>query len=69
LVSTLSILLVAVTSLIIPVYGQEDGNTTDSDMSKFFAIQHSQSGSISEINSTTYSLELNDVSDKTIFVF
>ena len=63
--STLSI-LVAFTSLTISVYAQEDRNTTDSEMPKFFAIQHAQSGSISEINETTYSLELNDVSDKTI---
>jgi len=40
-------------------------NTTE-HVPKFFAIQHSQSGSISEINETTYSLELNNVSDKTI---
>ena len=41
------------------------GNITD-HVPKFFAIQHAQSGSISEINVTTYSLELNDVSEKTI---
>ena len=29
-------------------------------------MQHAQSGLLSEINATTYSLELNDVSDKTI---
>ena len=46
-------------------YGQEEENSTD-HVSKFFAIQHAQSGSISEINETAYSLELNDVSDKTI---
>ena len=46
------------------VYAQE--NMTDSDMPKFFAIQHAQSGSLSEINETAYSLELNNVSDKTI---
>ena len=40
-------------------------NTTE-HIPKFFAIQHAQSGLISEINETTYSLELNDVSDKTI---
>ncbi|MGD1836339.1 MAG: hypothetical protein ACPKQO_11530 [Nitrososphaeraceae archaeon] len=40
-------------------------NTTD-HVPKFFAIQHAKSGSISEINETVYSLELNDVSDKTI---
>ncbi|MDR4512063.1 MAG: hypothetical protein MRJ93_10220 [Nitrososphaeraceae archaeon] len=66
LFSTLSILLVAVASFTMSVYAQEDGNTTDADIPKFFAIQHAQSGSISEINETAYSLELNDVSDKTI---
>ncbi|MGD1837809.1 MAG: hypothetical protein ACPKPY_07100, partial [Nitrososphaeraceae archaeon] len=40
--------------------------TTSEELIKFFAIQHAQSGSISEINETVYSLELNDVSDKTI---
>ena len=35
-------------------------------MPKFFAIQHANSGFIYEINSTVYTLELNDVSDKTI---
>ena len=40
-------------------------NTTE-HVPKFFAIQHAQSGSISEINETTYSLELNDISEKTI---
>ncbi|MFB5600600.1 MAG: hypothetical protein ACE5SW_10270 [Nitrososphaeraceae archaeon] len=49
------------------VYAQEKGNVTDSEEPmKFFAIQHAQSGSISETNSTAYTLELNDVSDKTI---
>ncbi|MFB5601092.1 MAG: hypothetical protein ACE5SW_12805 [Nitrososphaeraceae archaeon] len=66
LLSTLAILLVSVTSLTIAVYAQEDGNTTDSDIPKFFAIQHANSGSISEINVSAYNLELNDVSDKTI---
>jgi hypothetical protein len=66
LLSTLSILIVA-TSLTAIVYAQEEGNATDSEKPiKFFAIQHAQYGSISEINSTAYSLELNDVSDKTI---
>ena len=41
-------------------------NQTVDHVLKFFAIQHAQSGSISEINNTAYSLELNDVSDKTI---
>ena len=46
------------------IYAQE--NITDTDMPKFFAIQHANSGTIVEINETAYSLELNDVSDKTI---
>ena len=44
----------------------QDENTIASEQPKFFAIQHAQSGSISEINETAYSLELNDISDKTI---
>ncbi|MDX1371435.1 MAG: hypothetical protein R3321_03150 [Nitrososphaeraceae archaeon] len=63
LVSTLSILLVAVTSLTIPVNAQVDRNATDSDTSKFFAIQHAQSGSISKVNATTNFLELHNVSN------
>ena len=61
LLSTLAIFTVA-TSLN-SVYGQ---NNTAEYVPKFFAIQHAQSGSISEINETAYSLGLNDVSDKTI---
>ena len=33
---------------------------------EFFVIQHTQSGSITSINATTYSLELIDVYEKTI---
>jgi hypothetical protein len=33
---------------------------------KFLFIQTAQTGSISEVNTTTYTLELNDISDKTI---
>ena len=62
LFSSLSI-LVAVNS-IHSIYAQE--NTTNSEKPEYFAIQHAQSGSLSEINATAYSLELNDVSDKTI---
>ena len=59
------IALVPVVLMIIPfsVYGQEN---TPEHVPEFFAIQHAQSGSISEINETAYSLELNDISDKTI---
>ena len=63
LLSTFSILVIG-TSMTTLVYGQEE-NVTD-HVPKFFAIQHSQSGSISEINATAYTLELNGISDKTI---
>ena len=33
---------------------------------QFLAILHSQSGTISEINSTSYTLQLNELADKTI---
>ena len=41
-------------------------NQTTDRLPKFFAIQQAQSGSISEINETAYTLELHNVSDKTI---
>ena len=41
-------------------------NQTTDRLPKFFAIQQAQSGSISEINETAYTLGLYDVSDKTI---
>jgi hypothetical protein len=63
LFSTLSIFLV-VASLTVPVYAQE--NITTSDVPKFFAIQHAQSGLISEINQT-FTLALNNQSNKTLF--
>ena len=44
----------------------ESSNQIYDHVPKFFAIQHAQSGSFSEINETAYSLELYDVSDKTI---
>jgi hypothetical protein len=40
-----------------------DNNMTEA---KFSFIQGAQSGSVSEVNATTSTLELNDVSDKTI---
>ncbi|HJU78592.1 MAG TPA: hypothetical protein VJ599_03385 [Nitrososphaeraceae archaeon] len=41
-------------------------NATESNAPKFIAIQHAEYGSINAINATSYSLELNNVSDKTI---
>jgi hypothetical protein len=60
---TLTILFI-VTSLTIPVYLQE--NMTDSEIPKFFAIQHANSGSISEINQS-FTLTLNNQSNNTLF--
>ena len=47
------------------VFAQQNENVTSSEPS-FLGIQSAQSGSISQVNDTTYTLELNDVSDKTI---
>ncbi|MGD1838431.1 MAG: hypothetical protein ACPKPY_10295 [Nitrososphaeraceae archaeon] len=57
--------LSVLTMSIIPVL-MLSANNVYAEEPKFFAIQHANSGSISEINETAYSLELNDVSDKTI---
>ena len=42
-----------------------NGNVTGA---KFLMIQDAQSGSVSEVNATTSTLQLNDVSDKTILI-
>jgi hypothetical protein len=65
----LSMLSIFVILISLPPTLQAQENATESNKSsvpKFIAIQHAQSGSIYEINSSSYSLELNDVSDKTI---
>ena len=59
-ISLIPVLMPSVTN---NVYGED---TTDSKEPKFIAIQHAESGLIAEINETAYSLELNDVYDKTI---
>jgi len=46
------------------IYAQENG--TNSEDSRFFALRHANSGSISEINETTFLLVLNDIANKTI---
>jgi hypothetical protein len=42
------------------------GNNNNMTGVTFLFIQHAQSGSVSEVNATTSTLELSDVSDKTI---
>jgi hypothetical protein len=62
---TLSILLI--TSVVtIQISAQIDQPQTNSTIVKFLFIQHGESGLISKINSTTYSLQLNDLADNVI---
>ena len=64
----LSLLPVLVILILLPstLQAQENANATESNDPKFIAIQHADSGLISQINDTAYSLELNNVSHKTI---
>ena len=62
LLSALSILFAL--SALVTVYAQ--GNVSYSGEPKFLAIQNAQSGSISKINDTAYTLELKNISKKTI---
>ena len=62
LISTFTVIVLS--TLATSTLAQE--NMTDSEEPKFFAIQHAQSGTISKINDTVYSLELDGVSKKTI---
>jgi hypothetical protein len=48
------------------VYTQLEENVASSSEPSFLFIQSAQSGALSQINDTTYSLELNDIADKTI---
>jgi hypothetical protein len=62
---TLSIFLI--TSVVtIQISAQIDQPQTNSTIVKFLFIQHGESGLISKINSTTYSLQLNDLADNVI---
>jgi hypothetical protein len=47
-------------------YAQQGQTGTTIESPQFLAIQNAQSGTISETNSTSYSLQLNDLADKTI---
>jgi hypothetical protein len=61
---TLGILvLIQSTNYVTAQGGNGNGNVTGA---RFLFIQSAQSGSVSEVNATTSTLELNDVSDKTI---
>lgn len=67
LLLTLSLSIFLNTSVvIIQISAQEDHGQTNSSIVKFLFIQHGESGTISKINSTTYSLQLNDLADNVI---
>jgi hypothetical protein len=48
------------------VIAQQGQTEVNIESPQFLAIQHAQSGTISEINSTSYKLQLNDLANKTI---
>jgi hypothetical protein len=59
--------VIAGTSLLMTGAVAQQGPTeTDNESPQFLAILHSQSGTIAEINSTLYTLQLNELADKTI---
>ena len=66
---TLTIILVSTATYFPSIYSEYDEN--DNNFGKFFtspilSIQKANSGTISQINSTAYLLQLIDVSDKTV---
>ena len=68
--SSSSTLLFPVTKIVsaTPTSGANETSTSSNNMTgtTFLFIQGAESGSVSEVNATTSTLELNDVSDKTI---
>lgn len=67
LLLSLTLVIFLITSVVtIQISAQEDQGQTNSSIVKFLFIQHGESGSISKINSTTYSLQLNDLADNVI---
>jgi len=65
ILSTISI-FAGMSLLMTVVYAQQGQTGTTIESPQFLAIQHAQSGTISETNSISYSLQLNDLADKTI---
>lgn len=47
-------------------FSQQEQSSTSAESPQFLAIQHAQSGTISEINSTSFLLRLDDLADKSI---
>ena len=52
--------------LITDAAAQQAQTEANIESPQFLAILHAQSGSISEINSTSYALQLNELTNKTI---
>jgi hypothetical protein len=65
MLSTISV-FVGISLLMTEVFAQQGETGTNIESPQFLAIQHAQSGTISDINSTSYTLQLNDLTDKTI---
>jgi hypothetical protein len=72
MISGLSVILLGSAILLVfmffiggSVYAQQNENVTTSEP-RLLGIQTAQSGSVSEVNATTSTLELSDISDKTI---
>ena len=67
LLLSLTLVIFLITSTVtIQISAQEGQDPTNSSIVKFLFIQHGESGIISKINSTTYSLHLNDLADNVI---
>jgi hypothetical protein len=65
MLSTISV-FVGISLLMTEIFAQQGETGTNIESPQFLAIQHAQSGTISDINSTSYTLQLNDLADKTI---
>jgi hypothetical protein len=63
--STISV-FVGISLLMTMVFAQQGETGINIESPQFLAIQHAQSGIISDINSTSYTLQLDDLADKTI---
>lgn len=66
ILSVLGFVLLFSTIHEVQVYAQLEENVSSSSEPSFIFIQTAQSGSLFQINDTVYSLELNNVADKTL---
>lgn len=66
MLSTISV-IVGISLLMTAVFAQQGETGTNIETPHFLAIQHAQSGSISDINSTLYTLQLYDLDETILF--